>query len=159
MGGLDGNMENVRLILFILIPVFISVFGGTGSYTNYLYKKYGKPVKGKYYNRNPKIEPPFIKRLFRIGWEDRYKKSAKRRKRFMYFLWLTRINYGVTIILLIFTIICMLFKLVPNEILKYIIIGKAIIVDSVCVISCLPFGFIVRLILVDARGYSDIWWG
>lgn len=152
-------MENIRLILFILTPVFISVFGGTGSYTDYLYEKYGKPVKGKYYNRNPKIEPPFIKRLFRIGWEDRYKKSAKRRKRFMYFLWLTRINYGVTIILLIFTIICMLFKLVPNEILKYIIIGKAIIVDSVCVISCLPFGFIVRLILVDARGYSDIWWG
>ena len=34
-------MENVRLILFILIPVFISVFGGTGSYTNYLYKNMG----------------------------------------------------------------------------------------------------------------------
>lgn len=151
-------MENVRLILFILFPILLSVVIGTGSYTDYLYKKYGKPVKGKYYNRNPKIEPPFIKRLFRIGWEDRYKKSAKRRKRFMYFLWLTRINYGVTIMLLIFTIICMLFKLVPNEILTYIIIGKAIILDSICIISCLPFGFIFTLILADSRYHTDIWW-
>lgn len=152
-------MENVRLILFILFPILLSVVIGTGSYTDYLYKKYGKPVKGKYYNRNPKIEPPFIKRLFRIGWEDRYKKSAKRRKRFMYFLWLTRINYGVTIMLLIFTVICMIFKLVPNEILKYIILGKAIILDSICIISCLPFGFIFTLILADSRYPTDIWWG
>lgn len=152
-------MENVRLILFILFPILLSVVIGTGSYTDYLYKKYGKPVKGKYYNRNPKIEPPFIKRLFRIGWEDRYKKSAKRRKRFIYFLWLTRINYGVTIMLLIFTVICMIFKLVPNEILKYIILGKAIILDSICIISCLPFGFIFTLILADSRYPTDIWWG
>ena len=152
-------MENVRLILFILSPILFSVVIGTGSYTDYLYKKYGKPVKGKYYNRNPKIEPPFIKRLFRIGWEDRYKKSAKRRNRFMYFLWLTRINYGVTIMLLIFTVICMIFKLVPNEILKYVILGKAIILDSICIISCLPFGFIFTLILADSRYPTDIWWG
>lgn len=152
-------MENVRLILFILSPILFSVVIGTGSYTDYLYKKYGKPVKGKYYNRNPKIEPPFIKRLFRIGWEDRYKKSAKRRKRFIYFLWLTRINYGVTIMLLIFTVICMIFKLVPNEILKYVILGKAIILDSICIISCLPFGFIFTLILADSRYPTDIWWG
>ena len=152
-------MENVRLILFILSPILFSVVIGTGSYTDYLYEKYGKPVKGKYYNRNPKIEPPFIKRLFRIGWEDRYKKSAKRRKRFIYFLWLTRINYGVTIMLLIFTIICMIFKLVPNEILTYIILGKAIILDSICIISCLPFGFIFTLILADSRYPTDIWWG
>lgn len=152
-------MENVRLILFILSPILFSVVIGTGSYTDHLYKKYGKPVKGKYYNRNPKIEPPFIKRLFRIGWEDRYKKSAKRRNRFMYFLWLTRINYGVTIMLLIFTVICMIFKLVPNEILKYVILGKAIILDSICIISCLPFGFIFTLILADSRYPTDIWWG
>lgn len=152
-------MENVRLILFILSPILFSVVIGIGSYTDYLYKKYGKPVKGKYYNRNPKIEPPFIKRLFRIGWEDRYKKSAKRRNRFMYFLWLTRINYGVTIMLLIFTVICMIFKLVPNEILKYVILGKAIILDSICIISCLPFGFIFTLILADSRYPTDIWWG
>ncbi|WP_329381663.1 hypothetical protein [Anaerofustis butyriciformans] len=152
-------MENVRLILFILSPILFSVVIGTGSYTDYLYKKYGEPVKGKYYNRNPKIEPPFIKRLFRIGWEDRYKKSAKRRNRFMYFLWLTRINYGVTIMLLIFTVICMIFKLVPNEILKYVILGKAIILDSICIISCLPFGFIFTLILADSRYPTDIWWG
>lgn len=152
-------MENVRLILFILSPILFSVVIGTGSYTDYLYEKYGKPVKGKYYNRNPKIEPPFIKRLFRIGWEDRYKKSAKRRKRFIYFLWLTRINYGVTIMLLIFTVICMIFKLVPNEILKYVILGKAIILDSICIISCLPFGFIFTLILADSRYPTDIWWG
>ena len=152
-------MENVRLILFILSPILFSVVIGTGSYTDYLYKKYGEPVKGKYYNRNPKIEPPFIKRLFRIGWEDRYKKSAKRRNRFMYFLWLTRINYGVTIMLLIFTVICMIFKLVPNEILKYVILGKAIILDSICIISCLPFGFIFTLILSDSRYPTDIWWG
>lgn len=152
-------MENVRLILFILSPILFSVVIGTGSYTDYLYKKYGEPVKGKYYNRNPKIEPPFIKRLFRIGWEDRYKKSAKRRNRFIYFLWLTRINYGVTIMLLIFTVICMIFKLVPNEILKYVILGKAIILDSICIISCLPFGFIFTLILADSRYPTDIWWG
>ena len=151
-------MENIRLILFILVPVFLSVFGGTGSYTEYLYQKYGKPVKDKYINRNPKIEPTFIKRLFRVGWEERYKKNAKRRKRFMYFLWLTRINYGITIILFIFTIICMIFKLIPNEVLKYIILGKAIIVDSICVISCLPFGLIVSLVLEDSV-HDTMWWG
>ena len=153
-------MENIRLILFILVPVFLSVFGGTGSYTEYLYQKYGKPVKDKYINRNPKIEPTFIKRLFRVGWEERYKKNAKRRKRFMYFLWLTRINYGITIILFIFTIICMIFKLIPNEVLKYIILGKAIIVDSICIISCLPFGLLISYLFADDSVHpTNMWWG
>lgn len=165
-------MDIFRIFLLAFLPGIFSISLTTGSYTDYLYHKYGKPIKDKYINRNPKIEGPLWKRPFRLNYEERYPISAKRRKRFLFFLWLTRLNYIFTCILAIILTICMIFGISSYDTLESIAILKILFIDGFCISCCIPFGFIVHIfififdVITDTGSssghsgeYIDIWWG
>ena len=165
-------MDMLKIFLWSYLPGILSVSIASGSYTDYLYHKYGKPVKDKYINRNPKIEDPLWKRPLRLNYEKRYPLSSKRRKRFLYFLFLTRMNYIITNIFTVVMFLCMVFGLGTYDTLVDIAVLKMLIIDGFCILCCIPFGLIVYVICLvidiwfdsDTSSCSshhmiDIWWG
>ena len=165
--------EYVKLALFIIMPITISVFAGTYSYCNYLFGKYGKSEE--YYDKY--IERPNTKKKKiwepNLSYEEReeskkikiqeqclmhrrlkskteteyyYPNDRPRRKRFDFFMFLSKMNCIITIILVLSIIIFVLFDIFPYNILKNIILIKAIIVDGFCILCCIPFGFLITII-------------
>lgn len=70
-----------------------------------------------------------------------YPKDRPRRKRFDFFMILTKINIIITLILLLSIIIFAIFDIFSYSMLKYIFIIKAILIDGFCILCCIPFGF------------------
>ena len=75
-----------------------------------------------------------------------YPNDRPRRKRFDFFMFLSKMNCIITIILVLSIIIFVLFDIFPYNILKNIILIKAIIVDGFCILCCIPFGFLITII-------------
>ena len=75
---------------------------------------------------------------------------------------LTKINLIITIILLLCIIIFVLFDILPYNILKNIILTKAIIVDGFCILCCIPFGFLITIVfnlIFNVGEVTNFWKG
>lgn len=71
-----------------------------------------------------------------------YSKNTTTRKRFDFFINLSKINLIITIILITGIIINIFFNIFYYKILKYVIIAKVILIDCFSLLCCLQFGYL-----------------
>lgn len=129
--------------VFVLWFISASPFMGAGSYTDCLIERHGNPIKYKYLDKHPEYKQPLWRRPFREKYESRYPIGAEKRNRFLYFLWLTRIEAVFSYVVICYIFLNWIFKFIPSLSSFYInIIEWQVMWSALCIISCVPFGYI-----------------
>ena len=88
-----------------------------------------------------------------------YPKDRPRRKRFDFFMILTRINYIITGIVAIIVMILMISNTLSYNELKIILMIKSIFIDVFCIACCIPFGYFDAITNQENKGANIGWRG
>lgn len=157
-------------LLGIIVPGCI---WGAAEYTDHLMWKYGRPYTEKDFEKNPKLKGFILFRPFRPWYGKRYLKKNGMKppyyERFKFFLWQTRILYGLFYLFYIATFFYIFVAAQYDEETAYIMMDDFqfagwTILAGACLISILtliPFGYIrvnvLNFLAGRTRSREDFW--